>query len=81
MNEAKLFACWLDQGQPSKLTLGDIHRMSVVDVTTKMNASDLIAIMYHGRGSVAICALNCLKEKFEAEMHYLESITYTQEPA
>lgn len=78
MNEANLFACWLDQEQPSKLTRSEILRMSVVDVSTKLNVGDLVAILYHGAGVVALAALTCLREKFEWEMNYLESLTYPQ---
>ena len=67
MNEANLFAYWLDQDQRSSLTRADVERMSVVDVSTKLNACDLIAIMYYGGGIVALSALNALREKFESE--------------
>lgn len=76
MNEANLFSCWLYQERPSKLTYTDVQKMSIVDVTTKLNEGDLIAVLYYGEGDVALMALSCLKEKFEAEMHHLESITY-----
>lgn len=76
MNEATLFSCWLYQDRPSKLTRQDIEVFAPVDITTKLSANDLIVILYYGKADVAMAALNCLKEKFEAEMHHLESITY-----
>ncbi len=79
MNEANLFACWLYQDRPSKLTRSEVLRMSTVDVTSKLDVGDLIAILYHGTGAVALSALSALREKFEWEMNHLESLTYPQE--
>ena len=78
MNEANLFTYWLDQDRPSKLTRSDVQRMSIVDVTSKLDVGDLVAILYHGSGAVALSALSSLREKFEWEMNYLESLTYPQ---
>lgn len=79
MNEANLFSCWLYQERPSTLTRDEINRMTPLDITTKFDEGDLIAVLYYGKASIAIAALNCLKEKFECEMHHLESLTYPQE--
>lgn len=82
MNEASLFAYWLGQDdRRSKLTLNDIACMTVTDITTKLDVPDLTAVLYYGKGTAALSALNALREKFEAEMHHLESLTYEQEPA
>ena len=82
MNEATLFAYWLGQeDRRSKLTLNDIACLSVTDITTKLDVPDLTAVLYYGKGTAALTALNALREKFEAEMHRLEALTYDQEPA
>ena len=79
MNEAVMFSWWLSQSEKSTLTQDDIRCLTVVDITTKLNQDDLLAVLYYGKGTAALTALNALKEKFEAEMHRLESLTYPQE--
>ena len=80
MNEASLFAYWLGQEErQSKLTLNEIACMTVVDITTKLDVPDLTAVLYYGNGTSALTALASLREKFEAELRNLESLTYPQE--
>ena len=79
MNEASLFSYWLGQeDRRSKLTRNEIACMTMVDITTKLDVQDLVAVMYYGKGTSALTALSSLREKFEAELRHLEAITYTQ---
>lgn len=82
MNEATLFTYWLGQeDRRSKLTRDEIDCMTLTDITTKLDVPDLVAVLYYGKGTAALTALGSLQEKFEAEMHRLEELTYEQEPA
>jgi hypothetical protein len=79
MNEANFFAHWLDHCQTSDLTRKEVLSMSPMDVTSKFNVPDLISTLYYGKDAVALAALSALREKFEWEMHHLESLNHPQE--
>jgi hypothetical protein len=78
MNQAMMFSWWLAQNERSTLTQNDIDCLTTVDITTKLDPKDLLAVMYYGRGQTQCMALNSLKEKFEGEMHQMEMLTYPQ---
>ena len=78
MNEANLFACWLYQERPSKLTRKDLEALPL-DEIQHLPIHDLIAALYYGRDSQSMLALKQLRKNFEEEMNHLESLTYPQE--
>ena len=78
MNEANLFAYWLGQDRRSKLTPNEIDCLSIQEIA-KLDVADLTAVMYYGKGTACLTAIGMLRQKFEDELHYLESITYPQE--
>lgn len=79
MRQPNWFTSWLDGHDPSSLTVQEIGRMSIVDVTTKLSISDLIAILYWGDAVTAMAALDALKQLFEFEMNALEALNQDQE--
>lgn len=78
MREPQWFTAWLDGHDPSTLTVADIKRMSIVDVTTKLSIPDLTAIMYYGESVVSQAALDALKQLFEFEMNALSELNQHQ---
>ena len=72
MKEATMFSLWVGQNKDSTLTREEIYYLSKVDITTKLSATDLFTIMYHGKDDTPMLALEALKELFEWEMHVLE---------
>ena len=73
-----MFSWWMSQDEDTTLTQNDIDCLSAVDITSKLSAPDLVAVLYHGKGSAPMLALSALKEQFEWEMHRLEEMTYPQ---
>ena len=78
MREATIFSQWMSQDEDTTLNQNDIDCLSAVDITSKLSAPDLVAVLYHGKGDVPMLALSALKEKFEWEMHRLEELNHPQ---
>jgi hypothetical protein len=78
MNEPKLFATWLWQGD-SNLTGRDVSRIPAFMVSD-LNNDDVLAVMYHGNESQALEALQVLKYRFDEEMNYMSDNQHYAHP-
>lgn len=70
MNEAYLFARWMDQAGRSYL---DPYRDYTEAEINSMPVCDLIVVMYYGKDGQDLLALNQLRSMFLDEMQYLEA--------
>ena len=75
------FSWWLGKQPPSSLTRKDVEELSLVDITTKLDPKDLLAVMFYGNDRAVGAAVNALKERFEWELHVIEELNYPREEA
>lgn len=74
----KFFCDWLSR-QPEATILSNQVDV-VVNILDRLDSSDLIRVMFYGKGLLALEALEILKKRYEEEQYWVNESNRTQYP-